>query len=72
MSFVRGEKSHDAMVLCMHRLNRIKKKGFQRCVRQMFDVVQAIPTLHDIHFPVYQQDIQIMNEINAVLDARKK
>jgi hypothetical protein len=47
----------------------------ERCTkrtREMYDLVQAIPTLQDIHFPVYQQDTQIFSEIDAILDERKK
>jgi hypothetical protein len=47
----------------------------ERCTKrtqEILDLVQAIPTIQEIHFPVYQQDASIMNEINAILEERKK
>ena len=51
---------------------RLTEERCTKRTRDIFDMVQAIPTIQDIHFPTYQQDASIMHEIQAILEERKK
>ena len=46
----------------------------ERCTqrtRVMKDLVEALPSLHHIDFPPYQQDAAVMNDIRAILEERR-